>query len=145
MRGCQLPALPTHWLGTASSFCGHLVCVCCNCWCLLKMSQLNLPKSQIANKCYRIESSFSAQENRFFHNKKKTLFYFLFLIWSIGCLVCSTQFSAQLGGVSHFDCLRKEQEWKVAGHTGEDNRIMTIWEMVWLGNSSRWLVWWLII
>ena len=72
--------------GAASSFCAHLMCVCCNCWCLLKPASSicltqKLPRN-ITGLNYHFqpkETAASATKDRFFF----LLFFFLFCLYKL--------------------------------------------------------------
>lgn len=59
--------------GAASSFCGHLVCVCCNCWCFSKWASSvcltqKLPTSitELIHHFQSMEAAASATKDSFF-------------------------------------------------------------------------------
>lgn len=147
MRGCQLPALPTYRLGAASSFCGHGVCFS------VIAGALKSEPAQFAllwNCQQTLQGWFIIfrPSKLFLSQRKKHSFYFLFGIWSIGCLVHS-HMSVWVTLRSHLIWLggKRARLGKRRYHTEEDNKVVSFLEMEWPENlfccwSSDWSLKW---
>lgn len=97
---------------------------------LLKMSQINLPYSKIANKHDRMYSLWSAQEKISSYNKRNIVFI-LFLLFEVLAFMSAPLNSLRNSWESStLIGWEKNKSRKVSGHTGKDNRIMTIWELL---------------
>lgn len=109
-------------------FCGYLKCVCCNCRCLQKCASSICLTLKLPTNITVLIHHFSAWGTRPICHKINNAFLF--------CL-CNMKhwLSCRPVAVIHSDWLGKDKGWQE--HTGQHNKIMAIWGIVWLENLFK--------